>query len=131
VIGYYFPDASGANTYELFVGISKELFSGITGSATYYNDIDLLESNFDDYFEFGLSKDLEFGYINPTLDLAAGYIAGPNRFTHYQATLSTSHEISANATISPYLTYVVQDGNASFNGDTDELVGGVSVSVGF
>lgn len=130
-IHYNFPD-TGANTTELYLGVSRDLFAGISGSFTYYKDVDA-NDNLDGYIELGLSKDLEFfGSFTPTFDVTVGYDVEQDVFTHYQATLSTSYTLGKDATVSPYLSYSKGDSTVgSFGATSDEFIGGVSVAVSF
>lgn len=125
VIDYSFAGGAG-DTQEYFIGLSRDLSYGVSGSFTYYKDIDSNTSN-DGYVELGLSKDLEFfgGTFAPTLDVVVGYSLETEKFTHYQATLSQSFKVQA-VTVKPYVSYAKADSNAN-----DELFGGASLSVSF
>lgn len=125
-IYYGFPDDSSFQTTELFISASRELFAGVSGSLTYYKDIDANDGD-DGYLELGLSRDITFcESFAPTLGLVAGYDIESEQFTHYQATLSTAFKLSESASLSPYVSYSKGD-----NLDNDEFFGGVALSVSF
>ena len=125
-IYYGFPDDSSAQTTELYLSASRDLFAGVSGSLTYYKDIDANDGD-DGYVELGLSRDLDFfGSFAPTLDVVAGFDLDIEQFTHYQATLSTGYELSESASLSPYISYSKADDLVD-----DEFFGGVVLSVSF
>ena len=125
-IYYGFPDDSSGQTTELFLSASRDLFADISGSLTYYKDIDANDDS-DGYIELGLSRDLDFfGSFAPTLDVVAGFDVDSEKFTHYQATLSTGYELTESASLSPYVSYSKADSLVD-----DEFFGGVVLSVSF
>lgn len=126
-IHYNFPDAAAANTTELYLGVSADLFAGVNGSFTYYKDVDA-NDDLDGYIELGLSRDLDFfgDAFTPSLEFVAGYDIEEEQFTHYQTTLSTSYTLGDEASVSPYISYSKGD-----HSPFDELIGGVSVAVSF
>jgi len=94
---YYFPDATGGNTQEVYLGLSKEV-AGVGLSATWYYDFDQVDGN---YLELGAEK--TFGPIDAGLTIGINPIDGD--FTHGQLTLSKTFSLNSEVSLTPYVSY--------------------------
>jgi len=144
VIYFNFPDDSSANTTEIYVGVSKSIY-GVGLNATYYYDIDdhsTLDNAGQAYLDLSASYGIETLPFSPELTVGFAFQFGDEdpstapsdeSFQNFYITLAGSHELNSYATISPYITYVVnRDRDSQLdNGGDDELFGGVSISVSF
>jgi hypothetical protein len=137
-IFYYFDGATGGNTQELYLGLSKDV-AGVALSATYYYDIDLYETS---YLELGASKTLALGGLGDLdFSLAVGVSLDETEFTHIQPTVSKSFDLNSEVSVTPYLSYSFAISDADYtigganpfggNAIDDEFIAGISLGFSF
>ncbi|MCP5534801.1 MAG: hypothetical protein H7A51_01040 [Akkermansiaceae bacterium] len=139
---YMFPGASGANTDELYIGVSTEFENGIGLSLTYYEDIDVIDGG---YLEFEASKSFELSAC-VNLDLAAGAAwsfdynadvdgSALDGFNHFYVSVGAPWEIRENMTLTPYIKYVGAssdlDNDFDATASDDLFYGGITLSYSF
>lgn len=125
--GIFYEVIDAGNTTELYLGLGKDLGAGVSGSLTYYNDVDDADSEFDEYLELAFSKDFAVtDAFTANLEAKAGYLLDQERFINYQFTASTSYDLTETASLTPYLSYSLND-----LAPDDELFGGVALTVSF
>lgn len=127
-IFYYFDNATGFNTQEAYLGLSKEI-AGIDFSATYYHDFDFIE---EDYFELGASKTINLG-TEIDASLVLGFNVDDTELSHVQPTISKTFDLNSEVSITPYLSYsfAIEDFDYAGNALDDEFIAGVSIGFSF
>ena len=115
---------------EVYFGLSKEVYYGIEASLTYYWDI---ETDNDGYAELGLSKSYELSScLSLGVATALGYTVEEDDFANWMTTVSLDWAFAENATLSPYVLYVVDGQSTSYETSSEqEFVGGINLSVSF
>ncbi len=134
---YTFPtEGASGDTEEVYISLSTSQY-GIDWGLAFYRDLDSFDAwyaeataGYSHELSSCMSLDLELGLAYSFNDYY-----GDDGISHYWAGVATPWAISDNATVTPYLKYVlvgeVLDGANSNGIQDDEFLGGVTLSVGF
>ena len=118
------------DSQEVYFGLSKELY-GIDTGLTYYWDI---EGDNGGYAELTLGKSYDLSdCLSLGLGVAQGYGVEEGELANLTTTVTLDWAFTDSATLSPYVLYSVEGSeNVHYNNEnTQELVGGVNLSVSF
>ena len=139
-IAYLYPKFMDVNQNELYVGLSRELFAGITGSLNYYYGFEG-RYNVDagatpSYLQLAFTKTIKFtDCLSLDLGSSLGYCASEGTLNDVGVTAALNYQFAKNARLSPYLgeTWGLENKNKQYLGfeRSSQFYGGVKVAVGF
>ena len=115
---------------EVYFGLTKEICYGITADLTYYWDV---ETDNEGYYELGFSKSYDLtDCLSLGLDTRIGYAYEEGDFTNWITTATLDWAFTDDATLSPYVMYVVDGESAGYETTNEnEFVGGINLTVSF
>lgn len=139
VTRYLYNGQSGADTTEVYVGVSADVL--LSPSLYYYYDFDREAST----FELSIGYSFPIDAINASLDLSAkaGYASKGGEYvnpysnedyTYYVVGAAVPYKLSETATFTVGVDYVYNDtaSNTGFpRGDSGRFVGKAGISIGF
>lgn len=149
-IYYYFPDTTGIDTQEVYLGASLDLPFGIGFGSTFYYDFDTYNGwywdnaisysfVFNDCLSLDLAAGVAFahgnelqGSVRPT---AGGVAPSKDGYQGYYLSAALPWSPMENLTISPYVKYTDGDSDLQTDlngfGGGEHVIGGVTVAVSF
>jgi hypothetical protein len=139
-ISYIYPNQKGRNDNvdEAYVGLSREIFPGITASLTDYYGYDAryFDGTQENYLQFGLAKTVKFtDCLSLDLGSSLGYVATEGTLNDVGVTATLNYQFAKNARLSPYIgeTVGLADKNRQYIGyeKTSQFYGGVKLAVSF
>lgn len=148
-ICYIYPNQMNNNVDELYLGLSREIFGGVTATLTDYLGYDgnyaggnyskaayIDRSATPNYLQFSLTKTVKFlDCLSLDLGSSLGYVTSEGTLNDVGITAALNYSFAKNAKLSPYIgeTWGLENSNKQYLGyeKTSQFYGGVKLAVDF